>query len=86
MGLAKNTEAPPPADKITKSPEGPRYLKRTELAKVFRISLRKVDSMIANNEIPFRRFGRAIRFRLEEVEQHLSASVLARRSREEKKA
>lgn len=55
---------------------GPKYLTRVELARVLRVSVRKVDSMIANREIPVVRLGTAVRFRLEDVERRLSGTMV----------
>jgi excisionase family DNA binding protein len=49
------------------------FLTRVELAQMLRISVRKVDAMIAEREIPVLRLGKSVRFRWCEVEAHLSA-------------
>jgi excisionase family DNA binding protein len=52
---------------------GQKYVTRVELAQILRISVRKVDSMIAEREIPVLRLGKSVRFRWCEVEAHLEA-------------
>ncbi len=55
---------------------GQKYLTRVELARVLRVSVRKVDSMIADREIPVLHLGKAVRFRLEDVERRLNERML----------
>lgn len=58
--------------KLSEVPKEQTYLTRADLARVLRVSIRKVDSMIAGREIPVLRLGKAVRFRWEEVERVLS--------------
>jgi len=46
---------------------------RHELAKFFKVSVRTVDGWTAQNLVPFRRLGRRIIFRIEQVEASLAA-------------
>ena len=55
---------------------GERYFTRAELARILKVSVRKVDSMIAYREIPVLRLGKLVRFRLEDVERVLNETML----------
>ncbi len=55
---------------------GRKYLTRVELAWVLNVSVRKVDSMIAAQEIPVLHFGKMVRFRLADVERRLDETML----------
>ncbi len=57
---------------------GQKYFTRIELARILRISVRKVDSMIAAREIPVLRLGKSVRFRLEDVERQINETMLTR--------
>lgn len=52
-----------------------RYVTRVELARILKVSVRKVDSMIAGKEIPVLRLGKAVRFRLVDVERRLDEAM-----------
>jgi len=56
------------------------WMGRHELAKFFKVSVRTVDGWTAQNLVPFRRLGRRIIFRIEQVEASLAAyDVTAKR-------
>ncbi len=75
MGAKARIQAPA-AEELLKA--GQKYLTRVELARVLRVSVRKVDSMVANREIPVLHLGKAVRFRLEDVERRLNETMLTR--------
>lgn len=60
-----------------------RYVTRVELARILKVSVRKVDSMIAEKEIPVIRLGKAVRFRLEDVERRLDEAMEAESEQKE---
>jgi excisionase family DNA binding protein len=53
-----------------------RLLRREELAKALRVSLRTVDEMVAKGEIPLFRIRGAVRFYLPDVVRALTATAL----------
>jgi excisionase family DNA binding protein len=67
-------------------PAGEKYFTRRELARILKVSLRTVDGLIADEAIPFLRLGKAIRFRLEDVERHLAERFLVAKAPNGKEA
>ncbi len=58
-------------------PPGHLFLTKAQMAGVLQVSVRCVTDMMKRGEIPFLKLrGRFVRFRLEDVQQHLTATAL----------
>jgi excisionase family DNA binding protein len=57
-------------------PDAIRFLTRRELAEALSISLRTVDEMVANGEVPVVRIRGAVRFYLPDVVRALTANAV----------
>jgi excisionase family DNA binding protein len=74
MNMGRNIKETPEAAPI-EAVKADRYVTRVELARILKVSVRKVDSMIAGKEIPVLRLGKAVRFRLVDVERRLDEAM-----------
>ena len=45
------------------------YATKADVARMFQVTVRTIDSWIARGLVPFRKIGRTVRFSLDEIEQ-----------------
>jgi excisionase family DNA binding protein len=59
-------------------PAAPICVTKPEVARLLEISVRTVTRLMRNGTLPYLRLGRAVRFRLEDVQRHLNERCLVR--------
>jgi excisionase family DNA binding protein len=59
-------------------PSAPICVTKPEVARLLKVSLRTVTRLMRNGALPYLRLGRAVRFRLEEVQRYLNEHCLVR--------